>query len=715
MSAKFLSDDWYRVAALKPRLLPGVRIVRQRFRGRAWYVLQDAGSARIHRFTPAAYALIDRMDGQRSLQELWSQLAETLGDHAPTQDEVIQLLHQLHAADVLAADALPDVREAIERKRRQRRTQWLRQFGNPMALRIPLWDPQRFLDASWPWVRWLFGPVGLLLWVGVVGAALVQAAQHWSELNENLADRVLALENLAWLWLSYPFIKACHELGHAWALKRGGGEVHEMGLMFLVFSPVPYVDATAAAAFRGKWSRIGVSAAGILVELFLAAIALFVWLAAEPGAVRAIAFNVMLIGGVSTVLFNANPLLRFDGYFMLVDLIEIPNLAQRSNQYLAWLCKRHLFGTEHLVSPGHTPGERAWMLAYAPVAWCYRLGVMLGIALFIASEYFFIGVIMASWSVVQMLVLPLAKGAFYVLRNGEIDRHRRRAVTTTAAATLALAVWAGLVPMPYWTTVEGVVWVPANAEVRAATGGFVQRLLVAPGSAVTAGEPLLALDDRELETELATRQARVEQLRVQLGGETFSDRLKAELTRQELRAEEAALARVAHRVDGLVALAGRGGQWVVPSAADQDGRFYPQGALLGYVVSGALDTVRVVVAQEDVDLVRQDTRAIGVKLADRPLQTFRARLAREVPGGSDRLPTKALTLDGGGRFATDPRDTEGLKTLARTFQFDLALAGTPADLAFGTRAHVRFEHAPAPVALQLWRRVRQTLLGRLGV
>jgi len=715
MQGNFLSDNWYRVAALRPQLLPQVRITRQRFRGRAWYVLQDRSSGRTHRFTPATYALIDGMDGTRSVDKLWNDLAESLGDHAPTQDDVIRLLYQLHAADVLQIDALPDLGEAMERRRKQIRSKWMQSIGNPMALRFALWDPQRFLDTTWPWVRWLFGPLGLLLWLVVVAAAALQALQHWGELTENIADRVLAMENLLLLWISYPLVKFLHEMGHAYALKRGDGEVHEMGLMFLVFAPVPYVDASASAAFRSKWQRIGVSSAGILVELFLAALAMFVWLAVEPGATRAIAFNVMLIGGVSTILFNANPLLRFDGYYMLADYLEIPNLAQRSNKYLAYLIKRYIYGAEHADSPGYQRGERGWMLFYAPVSWCYRLTVMLGIALFVAAEYFFFGVILALWSVSLMLVVPATKGVLFVLRNAELDRHRRRALASTFGTLAAMILFAAVVPLPHWSNSEGIVWVSPNAEVRAGSSGFAVQMLAQPGSTVRAGEPLLQLDDIDLRAERDSLRARVEQLRVQYAMQRYDDRLQSELTRQELEAEQSALARVEHRIGELLVLAGRDGTWMVPNASDADGKYHAQGALLGYVVSGALDTVRVVVAQEDIDLVRQDTRAVAVKLVDRPRETIRAAVTREVPGGSDELPGKALTLDGGGRFATDPRDPGGLKTLVRTFQFDLLLETTAGDLAFGTRAHVRFEHSPAPLGAQVYRRLRQLLLSRLGV
>ena len=166
-----------------------------------------------------------------------------------------------------------------------------------------------------------------------------------------MLDRVLVPENLLVMWLVFPVLKLAHEFGHAFAVKTRGGEVHEMGVMIMVLTPVPYVDASSAWAFRSKWQRIRVGAAGMMVELFIASLALFLWLSAEPGVFRGVLYNVILIAGISTVLFNANPLLRFDGYYILMDWLEIPNLRQRSTQYWAYLAERYLFGRREAEPP----------------------------------------------------------------------------------------------------------------------------------------------------------------------------------------------------------------------------------------------------------------------------------------------------------------------------------------------------------------------------
>lgn len=340
MTGSLFSPSWYRVAGLTPRLRGHARIHRHRYRGQIWYVLQDRATERFHRFSPAGYALIGLLDGRRTVQEIWEAAAARLGDAAPTQDEMITLLSQLHGADVLQCDVPPDTAELLERRQRQRRQTWLNTLLSIFAWRIPLLDPERLLQRFLPLVRPLLGWSGAALWLAIVGPALVLAAVHWGDLTREVTDRILAPQNLVLLWLLFPVLKAAHEFGHAFVAKGFGGEVHEMGLMILVLTPVPYVDASAAWAFAERWRRVLVGLAGMAVEVFLAALALLLWLNVEPGMVRTVAYNTILLAGVSTIVFNANPLLRFDGYYVLADLLEIPNFRARSTAYVGYLCER---------------------------------------------------------------------------------------------------------------------------------------------------------------------------------------------------------------------------------------------------------------------------------------------------------------------------------------------------------------------------------------
>ncbi len=715
MAGPFLSASWYRVAALRPQLRAHARIQRQRFRGQAWYVLHDSAAGKLHRFSPAAYRVIQLMDGERTLAAIWDEVAAAAGAAAPTQDEVIRLLAQLHAGDLLQADLPPDVEELAERGRKQKRQKLWQSFINPMSIRTPLWDPDHFLNCSWPLLKGLFGPFGLALWLLVVLPALLLAGLHWQELTANLSDQVLATRNLVLLWLVYPLLKALHEMGHAYAVKSGEGEVHEMGLMLLVLAPVTYVDATAAGAFRSKWSRALVGAAGILVELFLAGIAMFVWVLVEPGLLRAIAFNVLLVASASTLLFNGNPLLRYDGYYVLSDLIEIPNLGNRANQYWQWLAKRYLFGLKTIERPLASAGERRWFVFYGAASFLYRTLVMIAITLFIAGEFFVVGVVLALWAAITMFALPIGKGLAYVVSSPELQRVRTRARLLTFGA-LALFVLVVLgVPMPLRTHAEGVVWVPENAEVRAAADGFVERLLVPPEASVGTGDLLLVTVDPTLNAEVEQSRARLRQFEVQYASLMFSERVQAAAIQEDLQRERVALARAEEKLDALLVVAAVPGVLKLARAQDLPERFVKKGELLGYILSAPPLRLRVVVTQDDIALVRERRAAVEVKIADRVEQTWPARVDREVPGAHDRLPSKALSLAGGGPHGTDPRDPDGLKSLQRLFQFDLELPPEVGPLQVGTRAFVRFHHHPEPLATQWGRRLRQLFLARFNV
>ncbi|NOR40428.1 MAG: hypothetical protein GQ537_04400, partial [Gammaproteobacteria bacterium] len=344
MSDSFFSPSWYRVAELKPRLRSHALLHRHEYRGKVWFILQDLAGGKSHRFTPAAYRFVGLMDGKRSVQVLWDAVSRESGDDAPTQDEVIRLLGQLHAADALICDVPPDSQELFRRFQRHQRMKLKQRLWTPLAVRFPLFDPEQFLERTYPRVRFLFSWFGVVLWLAIVGTGAVMAVSHWGDLTQNIVDRALTPQNLILLWFVYPIVKALHELGHGYAAKFAGGEVHEIGIMLLVLVPVPYVDVSSAWGVRDKRKRMLIGAAGIAIELFLGSLAMFVWLNVESGTIHAIAYNVMLISGVSTLLFNGNPLLKFDGYYVLSDAIEIPNLATRSNKYLGYLIQRYLFG-----------------------------------------------------------------------------------------------------------------------------------------------------------------------------------------------------------------------------------------------------------------------------------------------------------------------------------------------------------------------------------
>ena len=715
MSETLHSPSWYRVAGLKPRIRAHAQIHRHSYRGEVWFVMQDHASGRSHRFSPAAHHFIGLMDGERTVQELWDAACLQLGDDAPTQEDVIRMLAQLHAADTLLVDVPPDSREVFQRFQKQERLQWKQRLWTPLALRFPLLDPDRFLERTMRYVDPLFGWFGILLWLGVVGTGAVLAGVHWRELTENFADRVLSPQNLVVLWLVYPVVKALHELGHAYATKRWGGEVHEIGIMLLVLTPVPYVDASAAWGFRDKRRRMVVGAAGIAVELFLGAIALLVWTNVQSGAVHAIAYNVVLITGVSTLLFNGNPLLRFDGYYVFSDAVEIPNLGTRANRYLGYLAQRYLFGARDAQSPAESRGERIWMSVYGVASFAYRVFIMFVIILFIAGKFFVIGVLLAIWAVITQIAIPVGKALGHVAASPGLRRRRGRAVGISAALVVGILLLLFVAPAPSWTRAEGVVWLPEEAQVRAGTDGFIERVLATPDTQVTRGQSLIEAADPLLPTQVAVLEAQLLELEVKYDALMLEDRVQAALVREEMTAVTASLARTRERAGELMLKSAASGRFVLPNAGDLPGRFVSKGQLVGYVVEPKVLTVRVAVGQDDIALVRERIRDVEVVMTEWGASPVTAKVRREVPGGSQQLPTAALGSGGGGPFAVDPRDRQGVTALERVFQVELALPEELRSPYLGARVFVRFNHGFEPVGLQAWRALKRLFLRRFDV
>jgi putative peptide zinc metalloprotease protein len=715
MSQQLFSPNWYRVASLTPRLRAHAQIHRHQYRGETWYVLQDLASERFHRFSPAAYFVIGLLDGKHTVQQVWDRALAQLGDDAVTQDEVIQLLGQLHGADVLQCDLPPDTAELFRRRERQEQRAWMKRAFSVFAWQIPLFDPERLLARLLPIVRPFFSWFGLVLWCVVVGAGMVAAVSHWRELTQGVLDRVLLPENLLMIWLVFPVLKLLHEFGHAFAVKTRGGEVHEMGVMILVLTPVPYVDASSAWAFRSKWQRFAVGGAGMMVELFIASIALFLWFSAEPGLFRALLYNVMLIAGVSTVLFNANPLLRFDGYYMLMDWLEIPNLRMRSTQYLIYLCEKYLFNRAETEPPLATPGERMWFVGYAVSSFVYRILVVIAILIFLGEQSLLLGVVFAGFTAVTWFIVPGAKIVNHLLNSPKLRRVRGRAMTTSGLAGAGVLALVFAVPLPLRTTAEGVVWLPEEGFARAGADGFVRRVVATPGAWVKPGEDLIETNDIELLTELKVFEARVVELEARHREHAGGDRVKAEIIEEERRFALQNLERARERAGELTIKAKAEGEFVLPKASDMPGRFVKKGELLAHVVNVDAILVRAIVSQQDIDLVRNSTKRVDVRLTEHIPSPVKASLKRVVPSASDQLPSAALGTQGGGHVAVDPSDKEGRKTLQKYFQVDVELPAEDRRLHVGGRAYVRFDHGWEPLGFQWYRRARQLFLSRFNV
>jgi putative peptide zinc metalloprotease protein len=341
---------------------------------------------------------------------------------------------------------------------------------------------------------------------------------------------------------------------------------------------------------------------------------------------------------------------------------------------------------------------------------------VVSIILLVATKFFFVGIALALWGAFIMIVRPIWMTGLFLARSPQLAAHRQRAIATAAGLLAAILAVVFLVPVPQWTRSEGVVWAPESAQVRAGTACWIRRVLPGEGGRVAKGERLFECEDPELPARVRLLEQQLEELHARDRAYFVDSRLNLDVVREEIVHTEARLADARRRLNGLVALSPVDGRFVFPGQADAPGRFVQRGELVAYVLEPGPATVRVVVDQADVDLVRAATRAVAIKPADRVAQTLPARMTREVPGASERLPSLALGVPGGGPFAvdprslTDPREETSPRAMVPVFQFDLEVAPESRLDAIGLRVFVRFDHPPESLARQWYRAARRVML-----
>lgn len=720
MHDELLSPHWYRVSGLHAQLRPQVRVHRQPSRGHGWYVLYNAASGRFHRVHARAYELVGRLDGERSVDAIWKDLIEQLGDDAPTQDEVMGMLTQLAEGDLLQSERIPDLRRCLAQGARRQQAEH-RARVNPLSFRVHLFDPMPWMLRASGVARVIFSAPVAWLWCAAVCVAAWMAWRHQPELWTHAQYSLGQPHVLLMMWLIYPLMKALHEAGHALALRRFGCESREVGVTFLLLMPLPHVDATDALRLSNRWQRAAIVAAGMVVELAVAASAMVVWLLVEPGPVRDMALVAMLLGGVSTVMFNGNPLMRYDGYHLMCDALDMPNLGPRSARH--W--RRHLHqlllrcvGRRMVMptSPAVDERERWALWAYAPLAWWWRLVVALMVMQWLGHWSPWLSWGVGLWMVWALLLAPVWSWVREALAQPELGAARGLAgwaLTGLVSGSLLLMLWWPWSPSLH---AQGLVWLPDAVVLRAPHAARVEAVLAKDGETVQAGQPLLRLSSDDLVADRAVLVARIAALEAERSAAWGQDPVRVRQTQEALVRDQAALNDVQQRLQSLMLLAQAPGIFVMPSAQDGLHRHVQQGDTLAHVlpVSGA--RVLAVIPEDDAGLWRHALegaagRAVRpeVMLADERGQVHGASLVRQAPAALERLPTPALGALQGGPVLTDPADPDGLKPLRPVFAVELDVP-LRQQARVGARAQVKLNLPEQSLAQQLYFRVRQLLL-----
>lgn len=708
------SQLWQHISELKPRLREHVRILVQDYRGERWYLLHDESAGRFNRFNASAFEVIGRLNGDFTLQEIMDLAnASQRTAEALTPEDIMQILAQLHSAEVLRG-GLPHSAEDVLKRYSQSQRQRRRALSNPLALRIPLFDPNRLLNHLSPLARLFFSRAGLVIWLGIILLAILLALANTSQISAALSAKTLSTSEVLAFWLLYPVVKIFHELGHGMAVKAWGGEVHETGITLLVFMPVPYVDASSSSAFRDKKRRAMVGAAGIAVEMLLAAFGLFIWLLTEPGIIHETALNLALLGSISTLLFNGNPLLRFDGYYVLEDLIEIPNLASRSGRFYLFLIQKHILKLTDSRSPVTANGERAWFFFYGLASPLYRLSVLIGIAIYLSSEFLIIGVILACWAIFIQLIRPLTQTLTFLATSQRLEAKRTRGFVAFGASIILISSLL-MIPVPLTTQAQGVIAPSENSQILSVADSFVKKTFVNPDKHVTTGELLFQLEDETLITAQKALHARLSELKTQQVSERKRSRVRGAMVTDDIDAITAELTQINTRIKGLQVRSPAEGRFVFHDPYELRGQFVHKGDVLGYIIQDQQPTVRAIIKQQSVGLLRSNALSIEVMLADQVGTPIPATLVREVPAGSTKLPHPALGTLGGGDITVDTRDESGLTTTEKVFQLDLALPKGTQVPGIGGRVYIRLNHGSEPLWRQWERSIHQLLLSHIKI
>lgn len=716
------SESWHRVAGQKLRLRSSVVIRRQTFRGERWYVAQDTFTNQFFRFREEVYHFVARLDGTRTVDEVWAGCVANRPDSAPGQGEVVSLLAQLYQANLLMGDTPADTAQLFSRHQKRRHQELISQLFGIFFLRIRLFDPDRLLNKTWPAVRWLVSRPAAFVWVGLLLAALWSLVGQWDRAMDQ-SQSVLAPGNLLLLYGAFTVAKLIHEFGHAYAVKAFGGEVHTMGMMLLVFTPVPYVDATAAWAFPERWKRVMVGAAGMLPELVYASLAALVWANTGPGTLNSLAYNTMVVASVSTLLFNLNPLLRFDGYYILSDLTESPNLQSRSGRHWMYLWERRALDINTLESPARTRGEAWGLTLFGAASYVYRILITISIILFVADRYFGLGLLAAVLAFTGAFLLPLGKAGRYLMREPRIERSRRRAMFIAGSAVATVVLFLGVVPMPDHFRAPGLVRAVGSVDVNSPVAGWMVSLETPSGTSVGTGQSLLKLESPELELQLAAARAELAQAQGRERQMLAEYSAGIEPMRLRREASEAVVGRLEADREALDLRAPTAGRWVALRTEDWEGLYVGRGIRLGEIVGpGPEWEFFAVVSQDDASaLFDAAGRQAEVRFRGSSGREVSVNSWRVVPGRQEQLPGPALGWMASGPVKTRENDQRGVLADQPFFLVvgRVGTAGVGAGegplLWQGRLGVMRFARPWRPLLVQWARDLRQVLQNRYQI
>lgn len=643
-----------RIIAMLSPLSIGLRrdleISRQVSNGEVQYVIRDPITFNSCSLAHEDYQVFLHLEHMQSVQQAFTKLAAAGIIENDQRDEFYQFIVDLQRHNLILLPIV-DGKILYERFAERRKKEKASLPMRLISFQVPLMNPDRFLEVTkrfaWP----LFQNWFLALWLGMVCLASYMVCARWADFSDATAS-LLALKSLPLLLLILCVLKAWHELGHAYACKVFGGNVPEVGLFFIIGTPCAYVDASSAWGFRERWQRIAVNLAGMYFESLIAIAAVFVWSLSQPGLINSIAHYTIVISTVVTIMFNANPLLKFDGYYVLCDLLGIPNLKRLATASMHNCLKRIFLGLEAPRIGVTWWSDRLYTL-FGAASDIYRIVVTLGIFTFLALQIPTVGLLLGLFYLFVGLIPTVDRVVRYLLFQPETRGSRRRAVILIGSSAAALTA---LIVMPIWTAISftGIVGRESETFIRAPEPGFVSQVGFKLSQNVQPGDVLFQLTNEELETRRSAVKAEVSKLQSQLLQSLQTNPTEFGLLKQRLQQAELDLQDVERAIARLTIRAPKDGVVAEWQNSDFAGRFFQSGEPLLKLESGKW-IVRALATDEEVsDSQVTVGDAVEIELIGQPGKRLCGHVTGVARASQSRIDETALTQLGGGDIGIDP-------------------------------------------------------------
>ena len=713
---------------------------KQVYQGKTYWVVKDPVALTYFRFQEEEYAILNMLDGTSSLDQIKRRFEREFPPQKSTVEELDRLIGMLHKSSLVVSDARGQGAALKTRGTERRRQEMLASMSNVLAIRFKGFDPDRFLNWTYPYVRWCFSRVTLAMCVILLAVAAILISVQWDVFCAKLPtfQEFFSVKNWLWLALTLSVTKVLHEFGHAFSCKHFGGECHEMGVMILVLTPCLYCNVSDSWMLPNKWHRVSIGAAGMYVELVIASICTFIWWFSQPGMLHYTALNIMFICSVSTLLVNANPLLRYDGYYILSDVVEIPNLRQKSSAVLNRTMGWWMLGIEPPEDPFLPERNHAFFALYSISAFFYRWVVVLSILWFLNRVFKpygleLIGQLIAMGALYGLVVMPLWKLYKFFLVPGRIEKVKYHRLVASLVVFTVLLLCFVLVPLPFHVT--GTLRLqPRDAQsVYVEIPGWLKEIHnVRHGELVTQDTPLVTIENIELELAIARLEgdrqgkiARLDSIRHRAIDDDMAA-LELEEVEKALQAVEAQLESRIRDRERLIIRAPASGTLLPPPAVrrqrDPSGRlpswdgtpleprnlraYLVQGALLCRIGDPQQLEAVIDIDQSDIDFVRKGQN-VELHLNNLPGSVFNSTI-EQISKQDLQMTPRSMSGKAGGNQATGINSNGDEQFLNTTYQASAQLVDDEGILLAGIHGNAKIDAGYSTLGSRLWRYVSRT-------